>query len=339
MPVAVPPMPHLPPPSAATAAAYPMPKPRAPQRSLQQREDEIALVEREWPTKEGVTIIKKWTSLDARGGVAYVRDHKVVPRIVAKVGLTQVPTAIVTSEPGHVLGLPSDTHPTEKLGITLRFKEYNEGQVVYKEDKKTYWLTQLGRGEALSMRGNAEGVGLFHLPVAKYKVVVVFPLTTIGLLSNAYVVDTLKAVMATHEKRTVEEIEVALKLFEVQARADNTAYVTCTPPIAKRILAASGCRDITFSCEGIEMHVLQVPVQADHKIDTIVQIAKPDYGYAYKRKEEVVLKLRYSTDAKRQAAHQELTDRHYIVPLPLPLFAVEGLSDATTEDDVRMLCS
>ena len=57
------------------------------------------------------------------------------------------------------------------------------------------------------MRCNAEGVGLFHLPVAKYKVVVVFPLTTIGLLNNAYVVDTLKAVMATHEKRTVAEVE------------------------------------------------------------------------------------------------------------------------------------
>ena len=189
------------------------------------------------------------------------------------------------------------------------------------------------------MRGNAEGVGLFHLPVAKYKVVVVFPLTTIGLLNNAYVVDTLKAVMATHEKRTVEEIEVALKLFEVQARADNTAYVTCVPTLAKRILAASGCRDITFSCESIEMHVLQVPVQADHKIEELVQIAKPDYGFAYKRKEEVVLKLRYSTDAKRQVAHAELTGRNYIVPLPLPLFAVEGLSDATTEDDVKLLCT
>ena len=84
-------------------------------------------------------MIRQWTSLDAKGGVSYVRDQKVVPRIVAKVGLTQTPTAIVTSVPGHTLGLPSDTHPTEQLGITLRFKEYNEGKVVYKEEKKSYW--------------------------------------------------------------------------------------------------------------------------------------------------------------------------------------------------------
>ena len=67
--------------------------------------------------------------------------------------------------------------------------------------------------------------------------------------------------------------------------------------------------------------------------------AKPDFGYAFKRKDEVVLKLRYSTDAKRQAAHAELTGRNYIVPLPLPLFSIEGLSDATTEDDIKTLCT
>ena len=93
--------------------------------------DEISLLEEEWPENT----VTRWTSLDRKGGVALVRDATTSPRILANIGLTNKPTAIITRDSLHEYNLPT---VSETIHLTLRFRYFLDGKVVCSDKKKSW---------------------------------------------------------------------------------------------------------------------------------------------------------------------------------------------------------
>lgn len=208
--------------------------------------------------KHATVLIDEWTAqvchpseLTASGGISYVTKD-LLPGVLKRVGFTQTPTAVVTSQPARELGLP---YPSVQVRCSLNVATPEGTREVVEVTK---YLTQLGYGDQVEQRTAGP---CLTLPKTMHKCVVRFDTLsgiTAGELTGRIVAETVS-----------KHIHPAM-FIDVVVRQDGTATLMVQDASIPDLLRASGKDHVYFRIhssdpESDKIEMLWLPEHSSHE--------------------------------------------------------------------------
>eukprot|EP00971_Amphidinium_carterae_P246681 4899381-Amphidinium_carterae.1 len=243
--------------------------------------------------------------LSASGGVALCPEA-LIPRVVAQVGASSLPVAILHTRAAREVGL--EGYPTRKVMVRITPPELDEPVFVHR------YLTQLGFGNAVQQQAVGPEVAL---AVVQSKVVVSFPEDHWGAaITPALVAGWVDARVPTGS-------------YELVTCRTNSAVVAALLPEAELLLKASGQEQVYVKHHVSEAHTCEVLwMQAGHaECLSLVQHALP-LGVVRKVFQHTpTYGLRFKSQPDLTTWAQE---RGIVPPPALGVFTAQGFPEGTT---------
>ena len=222
------------------------------------------LVDEEWNIRTCL-----YNELGPSGGVAYVRKDQVIA-VVSRVGYTQAPCAIVTSQTAQELGMPYMSVPVR---CSLAVQTEDGSREVVEVAK---FLTQLGFGPKVS---RAVSGPLVQAPCTMTKVTIKFDTAT-GLEPSDLTGKTVATALSKH-------IQDGLFL-DINVRRDLTATVMVQDAVLDQLMQGSGYEHIYYKVHINEpladrYEVLWLSDDTSHEDALQLNTTEKSFGLAMKR--------------------------------------------------------
>lgn len=235
-----------------------------------------ALPEAAWIKNAAVLVPGEWTArachpheLTAAGGVSYV-GKDLVPDVLRRIGYTQAPCAIVTTQPAKELGIP---YPSVDVRCSLEVSNQEGSREIVEVNK---FLTQIGYGSPVELATTGPCI---VAPRTMHKCVARFDLPT-GLQEGELTGRIVAEAVSKH-------INPAY-FVDVNARQDNTATLMVQDVAVHDLLRASGQDHVYFRLHSTDpdagtLEIIWLPEQIPHS-DALQLVAKEKtFGLALKR--------------------------------------------------------
>ena len=235
-----------------------------------------ALPEAAWIKNAAVLVPGEWTArachpheLTAAGGVSYV-GKDLVPDVLRRIGYTQAPCAIVTTQPAKELGIP---YPSVDVRCSLEVSNQEGSREIVEVNK---FLTQIGYGSPVELATTGPCI---VAPRTMHKCVARFDLPT-GLPEGELTGRIVAEAVSKH-------INPAY-FVDVNARQDNTATLMVQDVAVHDLLRASGQDHVYFRLHSTDpdagtLEIIWLPEQIPHS-DALQLVAKEKtFGLALKR--------------------------------------------------------
>ena len=235
-----------------------------------------ALPEAAWIKNAAVLVPGEWKArachpheLTAAGGVSYV-GKELVPDVLRRIGYTQAPCAIVTTQPAKELGIP---YPSVDVRCSLEVSNQEGSREIVEVNK---FLTQIGYGSPVELATTGPCI---VAPRTMHKCVARFDLPT-GLQEGELTGRIVAEAVSKH-------INPAY-FVDVNARQDNTATLMVQDVAVHDLLRASGQDHVYFRLHSTDpdadtLEIIWLPEQIPHS-DALQLVAKEKtFGLALKR--------------------------------------------------------
>ena len=235
-----------------------------------------ALPEAAWIHHITVLIQSEWSErvckpheLTAAGGISYIPKES-VPDILKRIGYTQSPCAMVTTQSARDLGIP---YPSQEVRCSLEVSTPDGSKETVETNK---FLTQLGYGRPVERVTHGPCV---QAPRTMHKVVARFDSPT-GLQDGELTGRIVAEAVCKH-------IHSAL-FVDVVVRQDNTCTLMVQDSAVHTLLKASGQHHVYFRLHGTDpeadqLEVIWLPERTTHDDALTAASEESAFGLALKR--------------------------------------------------------
>eukprot|EP00435_Cladocopium_sp_Y103_P027411 s765_g6.t1 len=265
-----------------------------------------ALPEAAWIKNAAVLVPGEWTArachpheLTAAGGVSYVGKDS-VPDVLRRIGYTQSPCAIVTTQPAKELGIP---YPSVDVRCSLEVSNPEGAREIVEVSK---FLTQIGYGSPVELATTGP---CLVAPRTMHKCVARFDIPT-GLQEGELTGRIVSDAVSKH-------INPAF-FVDVNARQDNTATLMVQDVAVYDLLRASGQQHVYYRLHSTDpdaeaLEIIWLPEQISHSDALQLVSAEKTFGLALKRGASgprYGLRFNSTEEMNAYAAKYSLGDKH-----------------------------